>query len=113
MMGGPMAPVHMVEGRLRVDPAARPRRVTVVVEHGVDDDGEEVVRAQPMIAVRRKSGWRVYVDLPLDHRTISRGPATFFLYTTGPLDPRDEHVMWCWGWRSEAAKALAVSWALR
>ena len=111
MMGGPMTPVHFVAGRMWIDPAARPRKVTVVVEHN-----EGTVRAEHVWAVKRKSGWRVYTDGTVDLGgpvTTSRGTPVFFLWTGGPLDPRDEHIVWSWGWESEAARALAVSWALR
>lgn len=112
MMGGPMTPVHFVAGRMWIDPAARPRKVTVVVEHG-----EEAVFAVQMTAVKRKSGWRVYADLPLGFRGAPiDGPTATelrFLWTGGPLDPRDKNIVWSWGWKSEGARALAVSWALR
>lgn len=114
MMGGPMTPVHFVAGRMWIDPAARPRKVTVVVEHR-EGEGDSI-RAERVWAVKRKSGWRLYTDAQLDFDTpvtTARGTPIFFLWIGGPLDPRDEHVVWCWGWKSEAAKALAVSWALR
>lgn len=113
MMGGPMTPVHFVAGRMRIDPAARPRKVTVVIEH--HEDGGSI-RAERVFAVKRKSGWRVYIDWPLGFGSAPQRRdlgCTLFLHTGGPLDPRDEHIVWSWGWESEAARALAVSWALR
>ena len=97
-----MHPVHMVAGRMWIDPAARPRKVTVVVENGAGD-----VRAEQMTAVKRKSGWRVYADWPLDVDV-----SVHFLSTGGPLDPRERDIVWAWGWKSKAAKALRVAQAL-
>lgn len=114
MMGGPMTPVHFVAGRMWIDPRAQPRKVTVVVEHR-EGEGDSI-RAERVFAVKRKSGWRLYVDAPLDFADQARRPpgktTAYFLWTGGPLDPRDEHIVWSWGWESEAAKALAVTWAL-
>jgi hypothetical protein len=111
MMGGPMTPVHMVAGRMWIDPKAGPQRVTVLVEN-VDDD----VRAVQMLAVLRKSGWRVYADLPLDLGGApgdgSRATEHHFLWTSGPLDPRDRDIVWSWGWKSKSAKALIAAEAL-
>lgn len=98
-----------------IDPAARPRKVTVVVEHR-EGEGDSI-HAERMFAVKRKNGWRMYVDAQLDFGGAPgsgpRSTAGYFLWTGGPLDPRDKNIVWCWGWKSEAARALAVSWALR
>lgn len=80
----------------------------------VREEGDSI-RAERVFAVKRKSGWRLYVDAQLDFGGPPRRPSSscYFLWTGGPLDPRDENVVWSWGWKSEAARALAVSWALR
>jgi hypothetical protein len=115
MMGGPMRPVHMVAGRMWIDPAARPRKVTVIVEHR-EGEGDSI-RAEHVFAVKRKSGLRVYVDAQLDFGGVpgSSPPSTsgYFLWTGGPLDPRDRDITWAWGWKSKSAKALQVVEALR
>ena len=59
-----------------------------------------------MIAVQRKRAWVAYGNR-------FEGTTGAQMWTSGPLDPRDEHIVWCWGWKSEAARALTVSWALR
>ena len=85
-----MVLVRPQQFELRIDPAARPREVMVAAATGA------------VVKVRRKHGWVAYYD---DKHSPN-------LWTSGPLDPRDEHIVWSWGWESEAAKALAVTWAL-
>lgn len=95
-------PVRTVAGKMWID--APTRKVTVI--GGLGADRPRMLNA---LAVRRTNGWVGYADT----RDYSGAEKWNWLLTTGPLDPAERDITWAWGWKSQSAKALKVSEALR
>lgn len=100
-------PIMMVAGSMWIDDrTTRVRKVTVLGMFG-----DNRLQAIELEAIRRTHAWVGY-----GHERNARGQmlsSAHLLLTTGPLDPRERDIVWAWGWKSKAAKALMVSEALR
>ena len=104
-------PLHIVAGRIWT--SAPTRQATAAAQLG---DLGSPPHVTVVICVRRTHAWFGYVRIGRagDEEVQSDTPSTHkLLYTTGPLDPAEEGLLWAWGTKSKAAKALRAAAALR